>query len=480
MDHKSHGFLSVRNLNLSLKILIPTIFFTGIVILVFTTYLLKDQRAQREELLEDKAQNITYLLTQSNIDTMWNYNIEQLQNLCESFFKDQDLISITVKDHRGKEHVNLKRDVQGSKQIVKNNQIMKFSENIGTIEAVFTNYYIEQNLALIKNRIILLSVVLFMIITFFIIAVSRRVLKPINDVLIGMNHVAQGDYEYEIAITSTDEIGQLAERFNDMSGQIIGLQQEAIEAATTTKEMEIAKNIQMSLQPSLDHFTTSGFQISANMTPAEDVGGDYYDVIESCDKKLWFGIGDVTGHGLLSGLVMMMAQVSINTLIRSIPGLTPEEVLIYANGTVQANIRDALKKDHHMTITFIKEEKEGLYRYAGAHEIILIYRAKTGQVEQIQTRGMWMGVIPDISKPTNKFAGTFNLEKDDILFLYTDGVIEIKNKDSEQYDMERLIAFLKNHASLDPDIIKRSLLSQLNDFKEKQLDDITFIIMKKE
>lgn len=480
MNKKPAGFLSLKNLSLSLKILIPTIFFTGLVILVFTSFLLTNQRTQREELLEIKAENITYLLTQSNIDTLWNYNIEQLQDLCGSFFKDQDIVSISVKDHRGKTHVDLKKDIQGSKQIVKTSEVMKFSEKIGKIEAVFTNYYIEKNLTQIKHKIILLSIVLFFIITFFIVVVSRIVLHPINDVLIGMNHVATGDYEYEIQTTSNDEIGQLAGRFNDMSRQIIGLQQTAIDAATATKEMEIAKNIQMSLQPSLDKFGTSGFQISANMTPADDVGGDYYDLIESCDKKLWFGIGDVTGHGLLSGLVMMMAQVAINTLIRSIPGLTPEEVLIYANETIQVNIRDGLKKDHHMTITFIKEEKEGFYRYAGAHEIILIYRSKTKEVEQIQTRGMWLGVIPDISKPTKKFAGTFTLEQDDILFLYTDGVIEIKNKDSEQYDLNRLIAFLKEHADMEPELIKQAILSQLNDFKEKQLDDITFIIMKKE
>lgn len=480
MGNHPLSFRRLKKINLSLKILIPIVFFTGVVIIVFTTYLIQDQRKQSEILLENKAKNITYLLTQSNIDTLWNYNIEQLQNLCNSFFEDQDIISIEVRDHRGKLHVNLKKDIKGSKQIEKTKKINKFSENIGQIDAVFTNYFIEKNLTQIRNKIILLAIVLFFVITFIILLVSQKFLNPIKDVLKGMTHVSKGDYQYKIDITSHDEIGQLAEQFNDMSQKITGLQEEAIESAAANKEMEIAKNIQMSLQPSLEHFTTSGFQISANMTPAEDVGGDYYDLIESCDKKLWFGIGDVTGHGLLSGLVMMMAQVSINTLIRSIPGLTPEEVLIYANETIQANIRDGLKKDHHMTITFIKEEREGLYRYAGAHEIILIYRAATKKIEQIQTRGMWMGIIPDITKPTNKYAGTFTLEKDDVLFLYTDGVIEIKNKESEQYDMDRLIQFIQDHAALDTEVMKQSLLLQLNEFKNKQLDDITFIIMKKE
>ena len=247
----------------------------------------------------------------------------------------------------------------------------------------------------------------------------------------------------------------------------------------TKKEMEIAKNIQTSLLPSLSKFDASGFEISANMTPAEDVGGDYYDVIKAPDNRLWFGIGDVTGHGLISGLIMMMAQVSINTLIRSIPGISPEMLLIHANEVMQANIREGLKVDHHMTISFIVEEKEGKYRYAGAHETILIFRAAAGIVEQIPTKGMWLGIIPDISKPTKKYAGEFYLEKNDLLCLYTDGVIEVCNEKREQYDMKRLEVFLKGHSTLPTEIIKHRLLAELNQYMEHQMDDITFLIMRK-
>ncbi|MFH2091923.1 MAG: SpoIIE family protein phosphatase [Pseudomonadota bacterium] len=481
MGDKPAAVFTFKGISLSLKILLPLIFFTSLIIISFAAYLIKDQRIQREALLEAKAENIKYLLSQSYIDALWNYNFEQLENLSQSFFKDQDIIHLVIKDHRGNIQAKLDKEIKGSQEILKTSEIKKDEEHIGDLEIVFTNFHIEQDLTQIKHRITILAMVLFFILTLVILLISRFIiLRPIAKVLEGMSHVSKGHYNYQINLSSNDEIAQLATGFNTMSKQIIGFQNQAVAMAGSRKEMEIAKNIQMSLQPSLEKFKTCGFQISANMTPAEDVGGDYYDLIYSCDHKLWFGIGDVTGHGLLSGLVMMMAQVAINTLIRSIPGLTPEEVLIYANQTIQANIRDSLKKDHHMTITFIKEEKKGLYRYAGAHEIILIYRAKSQQIEQIQTRGMWLGVVPDITKPTRKYAGTFELEPDDILFLYTDGVIEIKNRDSQQYDISRLSHFLISHASLDPRTIKLKLLSELNHFKEKQQDDITFIIMKKE
>lgn len=102
-----------------------------------------------------------------------------------------------------------------------------------------------------------------------------------------------------------------------------------------------------------------------------------------------------------------------------------------------------------------------------------------GIIDQIQTKGMWLGIIPDISKPTRKFAGSFSLEKGDVLFLYTDGVIEICNQKREQFDIHRLTDFLLSNADKATEEIKRALLFELNRFKHEQMDDITFLIMKK-
>ncbi len=468
-----------KDFSLSLKILLPTIFFTALVIFVFTVRLINNQRTESEALLESKAKNLTYLLAYSSVNALWNFDNEGVYNNAELFFKDPDISRIIIRDDKGRVLVGLKKDMPVANQILENIPIEKDNRKIGDLEIIFTDFQIKKNLTQIRNRLILLSVSLFFIISFIVVLVSRLVLKPLAGVIEGINHVSRGDYDYEIHISSNDEIGTVAKRFNEMSQQITGLQNAAVSTAEAGREMQIAKRIQMSLRPALEKFTGFGFEISANMTPAEVVGGDYYDLIEACDKKFWFGIGDVTGHGLVSGLVMMMAQVSISALIRSIPGLSPEKALIYANRIIQANIRDGLKNDHHMTIHLIKEEREGFYRYAGAHGIFLIYRAKTGEIEQIPTRGMWLGIIPDISAPINKFAGSFMLETNDILFLYTDGVIEIKNKNAEQYDIQRLTDFLKRHASEDTEAIKHHLLAELNEFKDKQLDDITFIIMRK-
>jgi phosphoserine phosphatase RsbU/P len=78
-------------------------------------------------------------------------------------------------------------------------------------------------------------------------------------------------------------------------------------------EMEVAKRIQTSLLPKLHE--VNGYTIAASMQPADEVGGDYYDVVESAKGETWLCVGDVSGHGVESGLIMMMTQTSIFTTV---------------------------------------------------------------------------------------------------------------------------------------------------------------------
>src|SRR5262249_39256965 len=94
-------------------------------------------------------------------------------------------------------------------------------------------------------------------------------------------------------------------------------------------EMELAKRIQTALLPKRQN--TRGFNIAVSMHPAQEVGGDYYDIIETEAGSRWIAIGDVAGHGVDSGLIMMMAQTSIMTVIKGNPQVKPAEVLKTVN-----------------------------------------------------------------------------------------------------------------------------------------------------
>lgn len=144
-------------------------------------------------------------------------------------------------------------------------------------------------------------------------------------------------------------------------------------------EMEVAKRIQTSLTPADDKL--GGYEISAIMLPATEVGGDYYDIIRT-DKNPWVMIGDVSGHGVESGLIMMMAQTSIRTIISKNSSENPNQVLIELNKVIKENIA-LLKVDRYMTITAISLSPDGM-TYAGSHQDIIVYRKATQTIENFR------------------------------------------------------------------------------------------------
>jgi len=240
-------------------------------------------------------------------------------------------------------------------------------------------------------------------------------------------------------------------------------------------EMDIASNIQQSLIPTIKE--NPYYEISAQMIPAEDVGGDYYDIIYNNDGKLWVGIGDVSGHGLASGLIMMMVQTAFNTVLLSHPDIAPSVLVKEVNRVAYQNIKERLGSDHFMTTSFLEAMPDGNVKFAGAHLDILVYRQKTKEVERIQTNGIWLGIIPEYEN--TEVEGSFKLTPGDTALLYTDGLIEAMDEKNEQYDMNRLMTVLKKTGHKNVTEIKKDILDDIYKFMHKQADDITLTVFRK-
>lgn len=256
----------------------------------------------------------------------------------------------------------------------------------------------------------------------------------------------------------------------------INAKQLAKEKDRLTNEMKIAEQIQTSILPK--NYSIPEYAISAMMKPADEVGGDYYDIITGPDDNYWLNIGDVTGHGVTAGLIMMMLQTVSLTTINNIPGISPKDLFINCNSILCHNIKDRLLLDQFITACFFKFNKDGTFSFSGAHEDILIYRHASKEVEIIETKGVWLGLLEDIEEQTQ--LNSFKLEKNDVLLIFTDGVIELSNEYDEQYDIKRLVNFLKVNGKNKPEDISRILMQELETFKNEQKDDITFIVAKKE
>ncbi|MEB3223484.1 MAG: SpoIIE family protein phosphatase [Candidatus Sericytochromatia bacterium] len=245
--------------------------------------------------------------------------------------------------------------------------------------------------------------------------------------------------------------------------------------ARMDKEMEIATRIQTSLVP--HEMPIDRFDIAMGLVTASEVGGDLIDYIPHPGGRFWLAIGDVTGHGLTPGLVMMMAQSMITGYVLDNPHASPAERLVRINEALFHNVRNRLRNDNYMTLQLIHHAGDGQFVAAGMHCDLIIWRSATGVVERLEVPGFWTGLIPDVAEATTDFH--FELAPQDVLLLYSDGLIEASNAAGEQYDMDRLQDALARYAELPVGEIKERIFADVQAWLVEQLDDISIIVLRR-
>ncbi len=239
------------------------------------------------------------------------------------------------------------------------------------------------------------------------------------------------------------------------------------------KELELARQIQVGILPR--HLAAEGLELSAMMTTATEVGGDYYDVLP-VQGGCWIGIGDVSGHGVTSGLIMLMVQSVIAGIVAKDPEASPREVVTILNRVLFENIRHRLIKDDFVTLSLLRVSSRRIV-FAGAHEQFLVCRGKTGIAERIATPGTWLGVVPEIGKFTTET--TIDLEPNDLVALYTDGITEARNTKGEQYGIERLGAALESFHGQPIEAVRDGVLDEVARWTSKVDDDATLVLLRR-
>jgi serine phosphatase RsbU (regulator of sigma subunit) len=237
-------------------------------------------------------------------------------------------------------------------------------------------------------------------------------------------------------------------------------------------EMEVAKRIQTSLLP--QNRRVGGYDIVARMQPAAEVGGDYYDIIQAGEDRNWVAIGDVSGHGVESGLVMMMTQTSILSLVQDNPRLSPSEVFSAVNDVLLENI-NRLQAARYMTLNVVRLRDDGL-TLAGKHQDVLVWRKATRQVETITNDGCWIGVVEDTRGRVADFS--IPMAEGDVALFFTDGATEAMNARGEMYGEARLAAVLARVAEGALEDALGTLFADIAAFRSSQEDDVTMMLVR--
>ncbi|TDX58998.1 PP2C family protein-serine/threonine phosphatase [Orenia marismortui] len=239
-------------------------------------------------------------------------------------------------------------------------------------------------------------------------------------------------------------------------------------------ELEIASKIQVSMLPrSFPPFPNSDeFDIFASMEPARQVGGDFYDFFFISDNKLCLVIGDVSGKGIPAAIFMAITK----TLIKSeaLKDISPADIFY--------NVNNALCKDNDESLFVtafigIVDLRTGEFEFANAgHNAPLICRDNKGCSYLKSKDTFILGINEDFKYKTE----TTQLNPNNVLVLYTDGVIESRNNAKEQYSNQRLQELLSELEDKDVNNIEKVVKDDIKSFTKgaHQFDDLTMLILK--
>jgi hypothetical protein len=238
-------------------------------------------------------------------------------------------------------------------------------------------------------------------------------------------------------------------------------------------EIEVAQKIQTLLVPRAP--TLPGYALCGVMKPATEVGGDYYDVIATTRGRRLVAIGDVSGHGVTTGLTMMMVRTSLVSALES----RPEASLAELYGVMNRCMRHTLERmglQMYMTFALLEHDGEGKFRAIGRHLPALIYRAASHSVEEVELAGVWLGMIDDVT-PDLVPEAAIELVRGDTMLLLTDGAIEHAGPDG-MFGFERVHAELLAHAGQGPAELIDALTLRLAAHGSQQDDDVTLLALR--
>jgi sigma-B regulation protein RsbU (phosphoserine phosphatase) len=317
-----------------------------------------------------------------------------------------------------------------------------------------------------------------LLLTLAVISIARAIIKPLQVLTAATDEIASGNFDVPLpTVRSNDEVGILTHDFQVMEQSL----KEYIRNLTETtaakeriqSELKVATNIQASLLPRIfppfpEH---PEFEIYASMVPAKEVGGDFYDFFFIDENNLCFLIADVSDKGVPAALYMMVAKTLLKTEGQRLG--EPDQMLGSVNKMLAADNESCM-----FTTVFcaILDIRTGDVRFANAgHNPPLIIDSQ-GVRYLTPKPGLMLGAMAE----TVFTAERLTLEREGILFLYTDGVTEAKNPEDALYGEERLLKALQTAPRADVSNMIHCLSAEVTHHANgaPQSDDITMLAIK--
>ncbi|HVK88384.1 MAG TPA: SpoIIE family protein phosphatase [Kofleriaceae bacterium] len=349
----------------------------------------------------------------------------------------------------------------------------------GTSEGTHAHYVllrsIDEALAPARRAIRFLAIlvgVALVLTAVLALGLARRLSRPIDALVARTQAIAHGDLTPRPTAGPT-EVRALGAAMDKMTTELDTSRRALADKERLARELEIAARIQTSILPR--NLDVEGLEIAAKMMTATEVGGDYYDVLP-VEDGCWIAVGDASGHGLTAGLVMMMVQTGVATLVHAQPDANPKDVVRAINGVLYDNIHERLEAERHMTLSLLRYRRGGDLRIAGAHMDGIVWRAATKTIELLATPGTFLAITQDIDHVNQE--ATWQLHDGDLLVLLTDGVTEAENAAGASFDYQGVTRIVEERCGEPVAAIRDALFAALIRHSPALEDDATIMVLR--
>jgi len=304
-----------------------------------------------------------------------------------------------------------------------------------------------------------------------VLIISLNLKKSLDAMVVVLKHVTKGQFGSQVKVTTNDEIGYVGDVINDMTDGLI-------ERDRMRQALDLAMEVQQNLLPK-DDLRVNGLDIAGRSIYCDETGGDYYDFMTLCEsdnEKVGVAIGDVSGHGIPSALLMATVRSSLRQRL-SLPGSTAQ---IVSDVNCQL-VRDVEDSGQFMTLFYmtIDPANQNLQWVRAGHDPGIFYDPAADTFEDLKGEGLALGVDGGWRYVMNERIG---LVKGQLIVLSTDGVWEARNRTGEIFGKARLYEIIRQNSNKQSKEILEAVLVSLGRFQKDSAieDDITLVVIKVE
>jgi sigma-B regulation protein RsbU (phosphoserine phosphatase) len=303
------------------------------------------------------------------------------------------------------------------------------------------------------------------------IILTRRITSAVSDLYDATRYVRRGDFTRRVRVQRKDQLGVLAESFNEMTSSIGGLIEEQRQRQRLENEITIAREVQLQLFPQTIP-QLPGVELAAICKAARMVSGDYYDFILLSPSRVAILLADISGKGISASLLMASLQAALRSLVLLDPGASAAQTVARLNLHLCRNTAD----DHYATLFYgIYDSDRHTLEYTNAGHCVpfLVSGESTKQLEE-------GGTVVGLFEEAEYESVTVQADAESLFVTFSDGLTEPMNVFGEEFGSRRLLEEVLRHRAAAPGRIAEELIDAAEQWggADEQADDMTVIVAR--